>query len=432
MSKLALLSVFALAAVGSFGGAMAQEALTLAKKAALFEHDIRERFLFDGQIACKLKVPTEQRPFVAYNMPDNAYMTGIYLASLSMKYAVTKAPADREAAAASIRALNLLCTVSGKKGLLARAAWPLDKPFEDDGVWRESPDGKHKWRGDVSSDQMDGVIYGYTVAYDLVANEEEKKEIAKNVADLVGTLLDNDLKIIGFDGKPTRWGNYTPLYVKTAEPMNALILLQHLKAAIHVTGDERFEREYRRLAVDDGYAKAAVRARRMLFSINYSDDVLLFLAYPPLLKYETDPALRELYVKSLRRTWEGAGKRPGVKAQANPFYAFIAHDLLGDDSGVAAGIDVLKWFPLDMKWNSETVAGYEKEFDFTFDPVPVKPVPEPGESFPFDRRAKTWSAWADSPRQGDRTADTLMEYNGHDYLVAYWLGRYLGLIAPEM
>ena len=164
--------------------AYASQVLSVARKAALFQHDIETRFLFDGQVACKLHVPTAQQPDATYNMPDNAYMTGIYLGSLAMKYAVTKDPADRAAASASIRALHLLCTVSGKKGLLARAAWPLDKAFSDDGIWRESPDGKHKWRGDVSSDQMTGVMYGFAMAYDLAADDADKKMIAADVAEI--------------------------------------------------------------------------------------------------------------------------------------------------------------------------------------------------------------------------------------------------------
>ena len=159
-----------LAALCAALGAVAEEGLTLAKKAMLFQQDIERRFSFDGQIACKLKLPTPAYPHVTFNMPDNAYMTGIYLGSLAMKYAVTKSDADRAAASTALRGLHLLCTVSGQKGLLARAAWPLDKPFADDGEWRASPNGKHKWRGDVSCDQMTGVLYGYALAYDLVAD----------------------------------------------------------------------------------------------------------------------------------------------------------------------------------------------------------------------------------------------------------------------
>jgi hypothetical protein len=417
-----------------FGAAAAENGASLAKKAMVFEQDMNRRFLLDGQALCKLAAPTPQRPDVTYNMPDNAYMTGIYLGTLAMKYAVTKDPADRAAAAASIRGLHLLCTVSGKKGVLARAAWPPDKPFADDGTWRDSPDGKHKWRGDVSSDQMTGVMFGFALAYDLAADDEGKRIIAQDVSDLVQTLLDNGLMIIDVDGKPTRFGKYMPQYVKLFEPMNALLLLQHLKVAHHVTGNDRFAPEYRRLAVDEGYAEVAVRARRTLGKVNFSDDVLLYLAYYPLLTYETDPTLKGLYVKSLRRTWEGGGRVPGAKAQGNPFYAFIAHAFLGDDSGVAAGIDTLKWFPLDLKWNRATITAYEKEFGFTFQPGPVSPAPKPGEAVPVDRRQKTWSAWVQDPyaEAGDRTADAPMEFNGHDYLAAYWLGRHLGLIQPAM
>jgi len=431
--------VCALCCVAAAGGASPSASaavgeLTLSKKTAVFEKDLLRRFTFDGQVACKMFVPTAAHPQITFNMPDNAYMTGIVLGAFSMKYAVTKDAADRSLASDSIRGLNLLCTVSGKRGLLSRAAWPVDKPLDDDGGWGTSADGKYRWRGDVSCDQMTGVMFGYALAYDLTANEAEKGEIAKNVSDLVGVLLDNGLRIIDVNGKQTQFGNYTPAYAKSAERMNALLLLQHLQVAAHVTGNDRFAQEYRRWAVDEGYAEAAERARRMTRRVNFSDDVLLFLAYYPLIKYEKDSGLKERYLKSLRRTWEGEGTVPGAKAQGNPFYAFVVHELLKDDSGISAGIDTLKWFPLDMKWNRGTISTYEKEFGFVFKPESVSPVPKEGEAIPMDRRQKTWSAWVQDPfrEPGDRTADATLEYNGHDYLVAYWMGRYMGLIAPEI
>ena len=421
------------------GPARADESLTLAKKAALFEHDMQERFVLDGQALCKLKAPTETRPFVAYNMPDNAYMTGIYLGALSMQYAATRDTTVRAKASASIRALDLLCTVSGKKGLLARAAWPVDRPMDDDGTWRKSPHGEYRWRGDVSSDQMAGVFYGYALAYDLVASEEERKQIAARVAELADHVLDNDLRIIGYNGKVTTWGKYYPRYAKAWEKLNALLLLQLLKVAHHVTGESRFGEAYRHWAVDGGYAEAAVRARKMgdplrRGTINHSDDVLLFLGYYPLLEYETDPELRRYYAAGLERTWTGTDRFPGVKPEANPFYAFVVHRFLGDDSGDAAGINTLEWFPLDMKWNQGTIAAYKKVFRFVSDPTPASPEPKPGETVPVDRRAKSWSAWVMDPYApgADRAVDSAMEFNGHDYLMGYWVGRYARYIAPGM
>lgn len=429
--------VLLLGLVSVCGAVWAGDSLTLAQKAALFDHDMQQRFILDGQALCKLEVPTATRPFVAYNMPDDAYMTGIYLGALSMQYAVTKDPAVRAEASASIAALNLLCTVSGKKGLLARAAWPADKPMADDGNWRLSDDGKYKWRGDVSTDQMDGVFYGYALAYDLVASDDEKAQIAARVSELAGSVLDNGLHIIGYDGKITTWGKYSPEYAKSWAKLNALLLLQLLKVAEHVTGEARFAEAYRHWAQDEGYAEAAVRARLTgnptRGQVNHSDDVLLFLGYYPLFEYEKDPAIRHFYTESLKRSWGGTERFPGVKPEANPFYTFMVHRFLDDASCDAAAIDTLRWFPLDMKWNQATIAAYAKEFSFTFDATPRSPEPGPDQPVPVDRRAKSWSAWVMDPYApgDDRSVDALMEFNGHDYLMAYWLGRYAGYVGAD-
>lgn len=419
--RLALVLVFVPAAM----------AMTLAEKAALFEHDMEARFLLEGQALCKLKLPTADKPFIDYNMPDNAYMTGIYLGAMAMKYAVTQDAVDREDAVRSLEALHLLCTVSGKPGLLARAAWPKDRPKADDGEWRESPDSAHVWRGDVSSDQMTGAIYGYAVAYDLMANDDEKRVIAEDVAALVDHLIDNEWRIIDVDGEMTQWGRYWPDYVKTREPMNALLLLQHLKVAAHVTGASRFAEWYQRLGAEQGYFELAAKARRLANPrrVNHSDDVLIFLAYYPLLTLETDPAIREHYLSSLRRTWSGDERFPGVAPEGNPFFTFMAKKWLGEDVDLAPALTTLARFPLDMKWNRNTIADYEKKFEFTFDPAPQSPEPEEGALAPIDRRPKSWSALVGNPYvAGTRTQDEGIEYNGHDYLAGYWLGRYLGMV----
>ncbi|MEX2015916.1 MAG: hypothetical protein WD873_04695 [Candidatus Hydrogenedentales bacterium] len=409
--------------------------LTLEQKAAVFEHDLHERFSLEGQILCKLMLPAGDRDFIAYNMPDNAYMTGMVLGALSAKYAVTGATEDRERAAASIRALHLLSNVSGKSGLLARAAWPVDRPMADDGTWRKSDDGKWLWRGDVSSDQVDGVFFGYALAYDLVANDEEQAWIARDTEAIVDHILENDLRIIDYDGEPTQWGSYYPEYVKSREPMNALLWLQHLKVAEHVNPGGKYGEIYRRFAVDEGYAEVAERARALRDpqrqgAINHSDDVLIFMALYPLLEFEKDADLRGHYLAALRRAWFGNDQFPGVQPEDNPLYAFIAKRFLGDEIDVAPSIANLKRFPLDMKWNRTTLAQYAAKFGTEMVEPITSPEPGPGDAIPLDRRQKSWSAWVMDPYHGTgtRNADSGLEYNGHDYLLAYWLGRYWGYI----
>lgn len=413
-------------------GAHGQTSLALAKKAEIFNADLQERFSLDGQILCKLKPPTESRPFVAYNMPDNAYMTGMYLGAMSLRYAATADPEAKAQALQSLDALHLLCNVSGVPGLLARAAWPVEKPFDDDGVWRPSPDGEHKWRGDVSSDQVDGVMFGFALAYELVANDSQKRRIGKNVAAIADHIVENNLRIVGFDGNPTEWGKYYPEYVREYEPMNALLLLQLLKVAAYTANDKRFESLYRQYASDEGYAEIATRARplRDPERVNHSDDVLIFLGYLPLLRYETDPQLLRIYRQSLSRAWNGNEDWPGVAPERNPLYDFIARRYLGQTVDLAGAMQTLERFPLDMKWFPETIAAYEQRFDFTFVPSVQSEPPAPGEPVPVDRRVRSWSALVMNPytTAGDRSQPHPLEYNGHDYLLPYWLGRYYGYI----
>ncbi len=411
---------------------------TLTEKARLFEADMVERFLLDGQALCKRQLPGPGRDYVSYNMPDNAYMTGIHTATLSMKYAVTGAPADREAALASLKALHLLCNVSGVPGLPARAAWPKDRPHGDDGVWRDSPDGVHVWRGDVSTDQVDGIIFGFCHAFDLVAGEQERPLIARDVAAIIDRISANGLRIVDSDGAPIRWGRYDAAHVKRREKMNALLWLQALKVAEHVTGDPKYASLYRQYAVDEGYADAAVEARRLLNpamrgAVNHSDDVLLYLAYVPLLLLEKEPVLREKYLKSIHRSWGGNERFPGVKPEGNPFYAFVMARHCGVSDAHHPGIQSLRLFSPDMKWNRDTLERHLNTLGLQWVPAQKSPEHVDGQPVPMDRREKTWSAWVQDPYHsaGERDKDQLIEYNGHDYLLAYWMGRHYGFLSEK-
>lgn len=414
--------------------ASAESNLSIGKKAELFDRDLYGRFVIDGQLAPKLRSVEPVDGVPSYNMPDNAYMTGIYTGILAMKYAVTKEEETRRRGSEAIQALHLLCTASGIPGLLARAVVTPEMAKLDDGDWQPAADGKRVWRADVSSDQMDGVFYGFLMAFDFFANEEEKKQIAEDVSALMDYLIKHNYRIIDYNGRPTKWGNYTEGYVTTREPLNALILLQHLKVAHHITNNPQYGDLYRHFAVEKKYGEVAVKARNYrLRSINYSDDILLWLAYYPLLRLEkSSPELAESYKASLRRSWEGEGPHKGIKDEDIPLFNFMVAEFLDDKSGIESAARTLRLFPLNMKWNGGTIAKYEKEFGFTYNAAPASPVPKQGELVPIDRRPKLWSAWVHSPYEsGDRTLDIAGEFNGHDYLMAYWYGRYLNLIDAD-
>ncbi len=431
----------ALIVIAGLAAAQAEgQDLSLARKAEIFEYDLTNRFMLEGQVMSMLRPPTPETAQPGYSMSDNAYLTGVYAAVLSMKYALTEDPSVRAQANRTIEALDLLCTVSGRRGLLARAAVPVTTHIDygnDESMWRSSPDQRYQWRDDASADQVTAVLFGLSMAYDLVANAHQKRQMAQNVTDLVNRIYTNDTMLTRYDGTPTTWGRYFPDYVKKRMPLNALLLLQHAKIAHYMTNDRRLQRKYLVYALQEHYDKTSIKAHHIgppgSKEVHYSDSALIYLAYYPLLTCEKDPLLRQTYLVGLRRTWQGAEGFPGVKPEANPFYTFVTHKFLDDASMDAQAINNLRWFPFDLKWNRRTISKYEEQFGFVFSPQPQSPEPEPGEPIPFDRRPKTWSICVQNPYiSGSRTEDAPVEYNGSDYLLAYWMGRYLGYIDADM
>jgi hypothetical protein len=144
-------------------------------------------------------------------------------------------------------------------------------------------------------------------------------------------LLDHGDELLDLDGQPTRWGRFSEAYYATDEgayekPLRCLEFLSFLKTAHHITGDEKYQAEYQN-RIKRGDAEATRFYRRWAtkdYEINYSDDELYYLTIDPLLKYEEDPRLRELYLDGLRFTWSQ------VQREHNPLWNYISLVRSGD------------------------------------------------------------------------------------------------------
>ena len=336
--------------------AHANDNLTLAKKARVFQIDLVERFLREGQLRVRRRLPTTEHPYVTYNMSDTAYMTGLYCAASTWRYLATGDPEAAAQAHSAAAALTHLVSVTGVPGLLARASVATNAPWFDDGVWRQTPNGRRRWRGEVSSDQVDALVFGLFVYGHNLANSDERASVGRTVGAIVDAILGNGRRIIGYDGQPTRWGHYELDYVTNREPMNALLLLQMVRVAQVLTGDPRYEREYQEL-VNIGYARIGEAARPDTppLDTNHSDDVLIALALYPLLELERDETTRTHYLEAARR-WFRGGRYPGIDVEANPFATFLYQHWTGDNDRAEYGLNTLRQLPLDMKWNPDTIA----------------------------------------------------------------------------
>lgn len=410
----------------------ASDSLSLAGKAHLLEVDLAERFLESGQVRVRRRLPSDERPFMTFNMSDTAYMTGIYCAMQTWRFLATGESQARERATEAASALVHLVEVTGQPGLLARASIPADARWFDDGVWRETPGTRYRWRGNVSSDQVDAFVFGLYVYSEHLADAEERLRVGRAVGAVADAIVGNGHMIIGFDGQPTTWGHYERDYVVNSEPMNALLLLQMLKVAHALTGLSRYDDEYQRL-IDQGYARIGELARedKPPLEVNHSDDVLIALALYPLLELEQDTEIRAHYLEAARR-WFHGDTYPGIDVEANPFATFLYRYWTGESDAFGNAVGTLRNFPLDMKWNNRTIATYADRFGFEFESEPSAFVAE-GSVRPIDQRGRTWSFLVHNPYRigGNRHEDSPFETNGLDYLVSYWFGRAHGFITAE-
>ena len=121
-------------------------------------------------------------------------------------------------------------------------------------------------------------------------------------------IVDNGYVLIDIDGTHTRWGVWAPERLNhdpdwaTERGINSVEILSYLKATAHITGDEKYEREYRRLLFEEHYAHNVRQAKTYIPGWRtHIDDELLALAYPALLAYENRPADPGLVPRKRRR-----------------------------------------------------------------------------------------------------------------------------------
>jgi len=412
-------------------GPIAREKISLLEKAMQLEALIQKRHLTpDGLLAygVSLASPTSEE-VAGMAFSDMAIWSGCYVAAQAFRYAVTGDPATKSQVRRSIEGLYLLQEVTGKPGLLARGVKRWDEKNPEVGPEWHRGSGQfsdYQWLGDVSTDQVDGVIFGYAVAFDLIDDPALRKSIAVHVKAIADHLIDHGMTIQDVNGQRTKHGDLTVGLF--SEPLNALIALAVVKAAYHMTQDEKYQGKYLDLVRRQGYHKRVVKARdpwwETFTGVNHSDNNLAFLADHTLLRYEKDPPLLDYYLKSLNRAWSV------VRDEGNPLFTFIYYALLPpqkrDQPMLFHAVETLSLFPVDRR-NYRVVNSTEPNncISFRKDRFGRKQACEP---VPMDRRPADVFEWKENPYRLDGGGEGNLEFSGVDYLLPYWMGRYHGFI----
>jgi hypothetical protein len=286
----------------------------------------------------------------------------------------------------------------------------------------------------------------------LVADTaEEKGRVREVVRDLTDHLIAHDFTLTDIDGKPTRWGDYSPKSLNldprwwAERGLNSLSILTYLSVAGHLTGDPKYARTSRELIEKHGYAQNLTfpKVQYGPGSGNHSDDEMAFMCFYTLLRCSKDEALKNIVRYSFFAYY--ANEVP----EMNPFfnYAYAAHGL-GQGITNAWGvyrvepwaewredsIETLRDFPLDrLNWAHHN--------SHRLDLVPLRPqkardlyAPERaarghrvnGKVLPVENRH--FNHWNTDPWRLDYGGNGNQLGAGTVFLLPYYMGLYHGFI----
>ncbi len=438
--------------IATSGGvsAIKRRKMTLSEKAAYYYDICMKRHVRPPYIVekCRLKIPGDLSSYEPMDDDNDGQYTAMYLVMESYRYAVTKAPDAKEKARKAFDFLKYLQEVTQTDGFVARTVIPVswqrmadpDETISDkrwaeklsanprakrvEKHWHLSKDGKWRWKGDTSSDEITGHMYGYLFYYDLVAQGKEKDRVRDHILKIVDYIIDGGYTLKDLDGKHTTWGVWAPEYLNDnpdwapERGINSVEILSYLKLAYHVSGNKKYQDEYYKLLDKYHYRDHIVGAKTTLPAWRtHIDDELLLLAYAALLMHEDDPALKKLYRKSLDN-WYAA-----LKNDDSPFFYFFYNAFAGNRLKYDCSIFVLRDNPLDLiRWRVDN--SKREDISLTHSPI-LEDVETSRLLPPSERGVMRWdkNPWAAVQGDGGHT-----ESSGVFWLLAYWQGRYYGLI----
>jgi hypothetical protein len=414
--------------------------MTLADKARHYERLIRERHIRYGLCAeLRLRKPGDPATGELIDTDNDGSWSSYYLASQAFHYAVT---GDRDALAhawETFGALERLQTINGLDGFPSRTFERAGFKVSDPDRWRPAPDRRWEWKGHTSSDEITAQTFAFAVLHETVARTPaERARITTAYRRIVDHLLKHHYQLVDADGKPTLWGRWNPEYVNgyphsiVDRRLNSAELIAFLQLAGRLTGDPKYRQQGLNLLNQQGYLQnilspmAEIKAtpghiyqgHDMGDVWNHSDDLLAFINYWTLYRYAFNDQLRHLYAGAILD--HGKIEQP----ERNPLWTFIMAltgerrlDLLG-------ALWTLRSWPLDLiTWDIRNSHRLDIErLPPNFRGQETAVLLPPGE--------RPMSRWNGNPFRLDGGDGGRTELAGDEFLLPYWMGRYLRLIAP--
>ena len=170
------------------------------------------------------------------------------------------------------------------RGLKVDASGEIPERLWNDLVGSEYDVEDIFYKGDTSSDEIIGHVFLYKLAHDILGPEDpELKALIENTMDKFAQhLVDNSYNLVDGSGQPTTWAKFSRTYMHNGQvlggaPLNTLVLLTAFKVAAYVTGDQKWEDEYKMAALDEQYQYAEIMTQELeryhLSILEFANDV---------------------------------------------------------------------------------------------------------------------------------------------------------------
>ncbi|HRN48169.1 MAG TPA: hypothetical protein PK110_04375 [Niabella sp.] len=407
-------------------------------KADYFQDKIRRRHIRYGLLAeIRLKTPGDLTTAEMIDTDNDGLWSSFYIGSQAFRYAVTKEEIAKKHAWETFEAYERLVSINPLEGFPSRTYERTGFKVSDPKAWRTGKDTAWEWKGTTSSDEFVGHIFAAAVMDQFIAKtKEEKKRVANFVDTILTHIIKNNYNFVDQDGKPTLWGRWHPDYINSYaktisdRKLGATHLIAGLQLAYKLTGKAIFKNEALRLMKEHGYLENIlispfnIKATEGYFyegidmgmgPWNHSDDEMEFLSYWVLYHYAFDINLQKLYGKAIKDFWQIE------LPEKNPVWNLITFGTEGSFDKEST-LWYLREFPIDqIRWDFKN--SIRKDLDFlepNFRQQSTKEVLSPRERAAHRYNANEFSL--DGGYSGRE------ELSGAEYLLPYWMARYLKVI----
>lgn len=414
------------------------KSMTLHKKAQYFYDKIRKRHLRLGLIGeVRLENPGDLSTAEMIDTDNDGLWTAFYMGSEIFRYAVTQDPEARSNALETFMSYERLLSLNPLDGFPSRTFERKGFSVADPDRWRESHKGNWEWKGHTSSDEFVAYIWVAGLMSEFLdLNPDEMRRVAGFIDEIMMHIINNDYYFVDIDGEPTTWGRWNPEYINmypesvVDRKLGSLTITAGLQLAYELTGKELYKEEAYRLFEEHGYldnikipmdnigyTEGVYYKGHNMGSAgwNHSDDEMAFLSYWILYHFAFDEELKNTYADVITDHWKIE------KPERNALWSMISY-------GTSGVIDLpsVKWhlreFQMDMvRWDVKNSHRGDLEFmEDNFRNQTTKELLPPGERMTIRHNANPFIL--DGGRGG------LMELAGDEYLLPYWMGRYLKVI----